>query len=218
MNTLLLEAFSPANIFITLLFLLIVLYWIFVILGTLDLDFLDFDLDLDADVDADVDVDVDAGSSGAGTGTFVYLLHFFNVGAIPFMIYLSLLILVIWNFSILANYYIPNRALPLGLLLIIPNIVVSLFVTKILTAPLLPFFKSMNVRQQDTDLIGQLATTISPVSDMKMGQAEISIDNNFLTLNIKTKKGSLPRGTKVVFIAQNKAQDFYFVEETDDEF
>ena len=51
-----------------------------------------------------------------------------------------------------------------------------------------------------------------------MEQAEISIDNNFLTLNIKTKKGSLPTATKVVFIGQNKEQDFYFVEKTDDDF
>ena len=218
MNTLLLEAFSPANIFVTILFLLIVLYWLFVILGALDLDFLDFDIDLDADADMEVDVDTDVDvSSSAGASAFVSILHFFNIGAMPFMIYFSLLILVIWNFSILANYYIPNRALPLGLLLLMPNVVVSLFVTKMLTNPFLPFFKSMNVRHKDTDLIGQIATTISPVSDTKMGQAEISINNNFLTLNIKTKKGSLPTNTKVVFIDQNKEHDYYFVEETDEE-
>ena len=48
-------AFSPLNIVFTVLLILIVLYWITVILGVLDVDLFDIDFDTDVDVDAEVD-------------------------------------------------------------------------------------------------------------------------------------------------------------------
>jgi len=49
--------FLPSNLIPTILFLVIVLYWITVLLGALDFDVFDFDLDIDTDVDTDMEMD-----------------------------------------------------------------------------------------------------------------------------------------------------------------
>lgn len=70
-------SFSPANIFPTVLLLIVTLYWLVFLVGLLDLQFLDFDagaegdfdvsmdkdisIGKDIDVDVDVDADVDVG-------------------------------------------------------------------------------------------------------------------------------------------------------------
>ena len=52
-------AFSPVNIIPTILLLFVLFYWIIVIVGVINMDFLDVDVDMDADIDLDVDVDAD---------------------------------------------------------------------------------------------------------------------------------------------------------------
>ena len=46
-------AFLPVNFVLTVLLILVVLYWLMVIIGALDADL--FDIDFDTDVDVDVD-------------------------------------------------------------------------------------------------------------------------------------------------------------------
>ena len=52
--------FSPINIALTVLLMVIFLYWIITMLFGVDFD-LDFDVDFDVDVDMDVDIDTDTG-------------------------------------------------------------------------------------------------------------------------------------------------------------
>jgi hypothetical protein len=54
-------AFLPVNVVFTVLLLLVILYWIMVILGGLDVNLFDVDLG-DADIGAEVDVDADFGA------------------------------------------------------------------------------------------------------------------------------------------------------------
>ena len=54
-------AFLPVNAVLTVLLLLVILYWIMVILGGLDVNLFDVDLG-DADIGADVEVDADFGA------------------------------------------------------------------------------------------------------------------------------------------------------------
>ena len=60
MDQLLDAALSAVNIPFTVLFVLVLLYWITVIIGLLDIDSLDVDVHADADFDFDADLDVDA--------------------------------------------------------------------------------------------------------------------------------------------------------------
>ena len=84
MRELLEASISYVNFPFTVLLGLVLLYWITVIVGLLDLDLFDVDLDVDADVDVDVDVDVDAGADVPGVGgAGIATLRFFHVGTVP---------------------------------------------------------------------------------------------------------------------------------------
>jgi hypothetical protein len=77
MNEVLAYSFEPVNLFPTILLIITVLYWMAVMLGALDMGFLDFDLD--ADFETDVEVDIDLGSEVDGdvsSGFFTDILVF----------------------------------------------------------------------------------------------------------------------------------------------
>ena len=99
-------AFEPVNLFYTILLGLILLYWLSVLVGALDLSALDFDLDVDADMDMDVDVDADIDADAemeSSLGWMAGALHFFNFGKLPFMILMTFVILPAWVLSIGLN-------------------------------------------------------------------------------------------------------------------
>ena len=127
----------PANIGATVFLAMILAYWLTVLLGALDLDFLDFDLD--ADVDADLGSDLDV-----SVGVFDGMLAFFYLGKIPLMILLSIFALCLWVISIIANGYLnPSGSLALGLPLAVGNLIVSPFICKVICAPLARFFMAL---------------------------------------------------------------------------
>jgi hypothetical protein len=85
MNELLNLIFNGANAIPTGLLLFIFLYWIIVIIGLVDTEFLDFDLD----IDGEPEFEIEGGVSG-DVSWLNNVLSFFNLGRIPFMIWLSL--------------------------------------------------------------------------------------------------------------------------------
>ncbi len=216
------NAFSPPNLIPTTLLFLCIVYGIMVILGALDANFLDFDVDADLDIDLDVDMDmdvdadidadtdIDANSSGSSFG-LASILKFFNIGQVPFMIYLSILSLFLWPFSILLNYSIQNTSFALGLILLVPNLIASLFLTKIVSTPLAKSFSKMNKGHKDEDLIGKAGTVVLTISGQKMGQVEyVGEKGDFLLLNAKTKEGiHIKKDSKVEFI--EKKDGYYMV-------
>ena len=128
-------AFMPVNLLFTVLLLLVLLYWIMVILGALDIDFLDFDFDTDTDVDIDADADMDVQGGGVLRG----VLEFFYVGEIPVMVLVSVFALCLWMISVIGNYYLnPKDSLILSLPILAGNIFVSSMVVKVMAVPSLP--------------------------------------------------------------------------------
>lgn len=223
------EAFSAANIVITLLLIGTLIYWIFVILGAIDLEFLNFDIDadidididmdmdMDMDIDADVDADIDADAGGGGSSFFISALQFFNVGKIPFMLFFSTLTLCIWVISILINYYIGNDSFGGGLALLVPNLIVSLFINKILTTPLASLFTKIDKAHTEVDIVGHIGTLLFPTDNINMGQAEVEVNNSDHRLvNVKALKNQqFKKGDQVVIIEKSKEKDFYFIERLD---
>ena len=81
------------NVPISLLLTLILLYWISVIFGALDIDILQVDFDVEAEGDADIDL-----QSG---GAFQGLMLYFNIGCVPVTVWLSFLIFTCWLLTVL---------------------------------------------------------------------------------------------------------------------
>lgn len=224
MDELIAAAFSAHNIVFTVLLLLCFSYWLFVIVGALDLGSLDFDLDLDADVDVDVDVDVDAdvdadveADAGGGGSWVANILRFFNFGVLPFMLVMTLLLLSMWSISMLCNHpesqINPNLNWLITVGLVLPNLIVSLLITKVVTTPLVPIFSKLDSKGAEAiDFTGKIGELTVSASRKGMGQARIDIDGGSRLIYVRTEsKEKLPAGTSVIVIDEVPSEKYYIV-------
>lgn len=221
-------ALSGVNMIPTVLLLLILVYWIFVIIGAMDMDVINVDFDSDVDVDVDVDVeadvdidadaDVDTDVEAHDIGSVAFLnsiLTFFNLGKIPFMVWLSFLIIPMWVISILFNHYLHNSSFLISSVALIPNVVVSLLVSKVLTTPIAAIFEKMKKNDDDHfKYTGKVCTVLMQASHDRFGQAEIKRDGNTYRVNILTKEDSiiLDKGDTALIIEFIPEKKCYLVE------
>ncbi len=209
MGEVLTEALMPANLVFTVMLGIVIIYWIMVILGALDTDFLDIDFDSDVDVDTDADVDMDGGGPLQG------LLEFFYVGEIPVMVIFSVLVLSLWTISVLSNHYFnPLGSMLIALPLAAGNIFVSCIVVKILGVPLSKFFKSF-----DTDpnasrpVIGRICKIVTTdVSADRLGQGEMSSKGAPILINVKAEGDHVfHKGDEVIVLSKDPETGVFLV-------
>jgi hypothetical protein len=206
-------AFSPVNAVITVLLMMNVIYWITVILGVMDVDFLDFDLPdsgLDVDVDAAGEIDMELGHYSILRS----VLHFFYIGEVPIMLLLSILILSMWTLCMLGNHYFNARG---SLLVALPvhavSLISSLVICRIFAMPLKKIYdmfnKDCNAPRKVTGRICIVTTT--SVSD-KMGQAEVKTKGAPIVLNvISDSKHVFHKGDEAVVVAKDKEKGTYTI-------
>lgn len=192
-------AVQGVNLPITVLLILMLIYWLSVILGALDIDILSFDFDLDVDAEAgmDADGDFDAQSGGAYQGMMLY----FNIGTVPVTIWLSVLILVCWSLTMMEAYTINAAAIPLlSLGLAIPNLLIGMYAAKFVCQPLKKVFAAMEGKAiTNKSLIGQRALVTSSTISLKFGQIELKTEGAPITMNARAKDGTeIPKGSTVV--------------------
>lgn len=180
MGELLDAAVSPANIIITILAVFVLVYWITVIIGILDVDFMDFEVDLDLDAEVD----------GVAVTWLNSVLAFFNLGQVPIMVFFTFLIIPAWAISLIVNDFLGNSTFILGSIVLIVSLFVSLFVAKVLTTPFVRIFGRLSKEDGDNEvLIGKICVvTISARSD-KTGQATVETHGAPHLLNIRTPQG-----------------------------
>jgi hypothetical protein len=217
---------SPVSLPFTVLFVLVLLYWVTVALGILGVDFLDIDLDMDADVDFDADADVDfdadadVGGTGAASGTaMTETLRFFGVGDVPLMILASLYIISMWLFSMLASHYAPvwfdvPPTMVVAAVWLVPNIVLSLLLVKLVTAPLRSVFRKLKGDTATrTRIVGQTCLITTSEVSRKFGQAELQIeDGPPVRLNVRADpKEELTKGDAALIVSHTPQGDTYEV-------
>ncbi len=203
-------AFSMINLPFTVLLIIILLYWLSVIAGILDIS--SFDFDLDADVDADVDVDV------AGGGIFQALLAFVNLGELPFMLVLSVFVVSLWTIAILANYFLGNTSGLMALVLAAPNLVISVFITKIFTKPFAVFYRKLDDDPADKiKTVGSLCTLLADADELRISQGEVKTNGAPLLVTVRTRPGvSMTKGSTGLIVEKDPNKDIYIVEPFDD--
>lgn len=216
MHELLQAATSPVNILFTALLVVVLIYWLSVIIGALDISSFDFDIDHDVDIDHDIDVDHDTDvNSGHEAGWFSGMLHFFNFGRIPFMVIMTFLILSMWSISILGNHYIGGNSWGFAAVLFFPNLAISLLITKILTSPLVPVFEKLNAGTEPVDYIGLTCKLLLPATSTQMGQAEVIFEDNPLLINVKVSEDynqPILRGEEAVIVRQSSDEKYFLIE------
>lgn len=219
MYELLQECIRPVNLPYTLLFGLTLLYWIMYLFGVLGSDFLDFidfgldlgaDIDLDVDLDADVDVDADVGQHG---GALISFLKFLHAGDVPLTVIITCLTMSMWALSILVNYYLKNHNGLVALGLFIPFFVCSVLVTKVALKPFVPLIaRALDETGDALTIIGKLCVVTSLEVTPAYGQAHVATKGSPIVINVKTQEGeSLKKGDKAVVFDRDDEDETYVV-------
>lgn len=198
MTELVQESLRFYNLPITVCFVLVLAFWVVTILGLVDTDSLEPDLELEAAVDADVELEGASGAFGVG------LLRFFNVGEVPLMVLLSVLISLVWAGAIWSNHALNaggSYLIALGLLL--GNGFLSLFLTKFLTTPLKPLMRKLKEGEKHRPVIGRVCVVKTSEVTETFGQAEAEDDSgNPLLLHVRVSEGSpaLSKGERALIV------------------
>ncbi len=198
---------TPVNFALTVLIGCLIVYWLVVMVGMADLDFLDLDLDVDTDADADV-----GGGGGHGLTSF---LKFLNVGEVPIMILLSVFVAFLWLIGVLTKMWFGDWSLMVNLLALVPMVILGLLLTKFLTHPLRRLFEQLerDANAGKVEVMGQRCKVISATLDDRHGQAEIETDGSPLRISVRLPAGSTPlnRGDEVVVVTERDERGVYTV-------
>lgn len=205
----------------------------------------DFDIDVDVDVDVDAEIDVDADAdidnniqhngdfsnsdfnnvkdlqhatdipSHADLSIFVKIMHYMNIGKVPFMIVLTLFKFFTWAGTLLVTT-VPKVA-SLGMtsvIILIPLSFIAIFFTHYATTPIAKFLHKTGYQGEVAiDFIGKEGRMISSITANKRGNIEIVIDNDPVKILVESNDGTpLMYGDKVLVINKsNKHNNIYTV-------
>ncbi len=204
------ELVTIANLPITILMILVVLYWLMVILGVLGMDAIDLDLGMDADVDLDLDPGLDADAGGI----FGEALAFMHLGEVPVMIVGSMVVFFMWLLTVASNLVLnAEHSVWVSVAFVVPNVIISFLVSKAIIWPFLHIFKNdESLVQTRENMIGETGVVKTSQVTEKFGQVEIQIDGPAIVINARTRAGEqLAKGDCAKIIAYNSANDTFTV-------
>ena len=220
MNAFLHEILAPHNLPYSMLLVMVLIYWLTVFIGAIDLDFLDIDLDVDTDADIsaeldadlEMDSDVDSETSLSGGG-MTKILAFFNVGAVPFMIFFSFLVLNLWIGSVLGNFYLAGQNTWFPWAWVVPNLAIALFMTRIFTWPFKKSYKAMmHTGMEKKQLVGKICQILAGLEKDEIGQAELVFNGTHYLLNVKSLE-KIDKGETAILVEYNAEHELYLISE-----
>lgn len=203
-------AISHNQILLSLLLALVVLYWLLVILGALD-----FETDLVDDL-SDGDGDVHHGHGVNTGGAWLTAGRFFGFSEVPIVVWASFMILFMWFFSLALNQkWNPGADTVQALILLLPNLIASAIVTKLVTIPVAKLFKAMTDADTEAEaVIGRTGVVVSMEADETYGQLQIAANGAPLLINVRTQSGAVifKKGDSAKVSAAGPDNNFYFIE------
>jgi len=238
MNELTTIFFSPVNMALTILLIILFLYWILTMLSGLDFD-LDFDVEVDMDIDVDTDIDIDTDTAlDSGNVTFddfanaevkqedilpnrkkdlkwwQIILVYFNFVELPFMFTFTFWILCWWFLTVITTHLTHSYNNSFGFLLFFLAIIPSLILTKILTTPFKGFFKNFSKKGEEAlDLLGRKGTLLSNLSGDKLGSIKLIVDSSPINVYGKSLNGEVIKsGQEVLIIKESSDKKYFFIQ------
>ncbi|WP_395753077.1 hypothetical protein [Prosthecobacter sp.] len=212
-------AIQPHQLLLSFLLALVVFYWLLVLLGALD-----FESDLPDDFGGDGDAHGSADAShahghGVNTGgAFLSAGRFLGFSQVPLVVWLSFMVVFLWLGSLALNeWYNPQSGVGRAALLLLPNLLSSLIMTKLVTLPVGKLFKAMSDADTEAEeVIGRIGVVSSTEADASYGQLEIPTANVPLLINVRTQPGAavLKRGDSAKVTAAGPDNIFYLIEST----
>ncbi|UJP66061.1 OB-fold-containig protein [Mongoliitalea daihaiensis] len=204
MERLLEISFAPANFILTVLSLLVLLYWLIVI-------FTGFDIDV-ADMDADTDVSNPEVGNAGSQGFWNAFLEFFYIGELPVMFIISIVVFSMWliNVNVTAIFGIADSLL--GLLIYIPGLIVSMLITKVVARPFIKIYAQFNHKgEKAIDFIGKTGKVIAPIGKDKIGQIEIQLEGDVIKVYAKSIDDELIKFNETVIILEESLDKKYYL-------
>lgn len=135
------------------------------------------------------------------------------------MIIYSVTTLFMWAIGMVVNHYLGNGNILFTLMTFIPVLLIGLIITKIITTPLIPFFKEMHEGSKETDYIGLKANLLLPISGSRKSQAEVYIEGDIhritVSLREEDKTTNIKKGTAVYITGISTDKSFYWIAKDD---
>lgn len=205
---------------------IVLVYWLFVLLGALDLDLLG---------------GADAAGAGKGAGEAIGdmitggakggaeglkglkpdadgggMWKGLGLAQVPVTISLSVILLVAWVASLLGMQHARPAIGSLGGwfpgLLLVTTIVVSVLVASVIVRPLAPLF-AIHGGKTNRDYVGHTCTITTGSVDENFGQANLEDGGTVLVIPVRCDKpGSLRRGSRALVIDFDDVRNAYVVE------
>jgi Protein of unknown function (DUF1449) len=196
------------NLPFTALLGLIVLYWLLVALGALDVH-----LFSDVHTDGHVEGDVHHGGGDHDTGGATKFMDFVGIGDVPVMVIVSVLGLSMWLGSMLSNYYITGGSQLLALAMLLPIFLVSVVVTRYVTMPLRPLFRLINKdRGAGEEVLGSVCLITTSEATPTFGQAEITRSGAPVLINVRTLGDAvLVKGARAAVVRSDAEKGVYYI-------
>ncbi|NAS31240.1 hypothetical protein GTQ40_09685 [Flavobacteriaceae bacterium R38] len=233
MNEIIDIAFSRVNISLSILFALLLLYWILTTVSGIDFDF-DMDVDVDVDVDADVDMDTDFDARTnidvndvsntevrkedvvrrrGKLNFFQIFLIYFNFVGLPFMFTLTFWVLFWWALTMTGTYLTGSYDTTFGFIFFFGAIFPALFLTKIFTTPFKSFFKNFNSDGETSlELLGRVGILNTAISEDKIATLEVTIEGSPIKVYVKSKNGKhILANTQVEIVNQTTDKKIYLI-------
>lgn len=197
----------PTGIY-TVLIIVLVIFWLFAILGALDMDMFSFDSDIDFDIDMDADIEIPG---------FVGLLHTLGFTGVPFSIVVTVLIFLAWVFSYLVSYFvlpvIPGVLLKIavGTIGLVGSFILAVPITTKLVAPLRKLALE-NKAKSNKDFLGSHCQVTSLNVDENFGQGRIQTNGASLIISIRmASPNNIKQGDTVRPISFDEQKNVYQV-------
>lgn len=198
----------PTAIF-TFILAICVLYWLFAVLGVVDIDVLDIDLDLDTDLDTGSDVSTTSAMAG--------VMLKFGLDGVPVTIIISFLSLFGW----LGSYYSVHFLSPMvpqglfhilfGILALIVAFWLAVLTTSLVIKLLRPFFQKVE-QQTIKRVLGRIAIVRTSKVNSTFGEAMLNDGGAGLILKVRSRQDqSFKKGDKVVLLEYLEIENVYRV-------
>jgi hypothetical protein len=140
-------------------------------------------------------------------------LKFVNLGEVPVMVVLSVLILSMWTFGIVANFYWTDGNNLLALAFFAANVVVSVVITRYVTLPLKPLFRVLSKQYDEpVKIVGQHCRVVTSEATPEFGQAEITTSGVPLLIHVRTlNDATLHKGDVAVVVREDAERRIFFI-------
>lgn len=235
MNELVVASLQFPTVVFTIVLGIVLVYWLFVLIGALDIDLFGGDVDVDVsgaakgigdvltggakggaealhaggDAGGEVGGDADGDLDGGG------LWHVLGLGDVPVTISVSLITVLAWVGSLLAMHYLGFGGW-MTLVVLVVAVVIALPIAALLIRPLAPVF-AVKEGKSNADYIGHVCTITTGRVDNSFGQATVEDGGTVLDIAVRCDRpGQLARGDKALIIEFDRERQAYVVEPSGD--